>query len=118
MGIDGKWSPSAFLTNLADGGELEWLLWVSLLSLAWSLFPLPHTTGWWFSGSNKMSKFSELPLAFLGSQMTLVRWDVGIDSQVLVKKQKANRAPQTSSRRAFCSYWKYYRQELASLRSL
>lgn len=44
MGIDEKWELAAFCTNLAEGEELKRLLWVTLLSLAQSLFPLGHTT--------------------------------------------------------------------------
>ena len=87
MGIDEKWELAAFCTNVAEGEELKRLLWVTLLSLAQSLFPLGHTTSQWFSGSNKKSECSELPLAFLASKMTLVRWEVRTDSS-LSKKPK------------------------------
>lgn len=83
MGIDEKWELAAFCTNLAEGEVL------TLLSLAQSLFPLGHTTSQCFSGAIKKSKCSELPLAFLASKMTLLRWEVRIDSQVLVKNQKS-----------------------------
>lgn len=89
MGIDEKWELAAFCTNLAEGEELKRLLWVTLLSLAQSLFRLGHTTSQCFSGAIKKSKCSELPLAFLASKMTLLRWEVRIDSQVLVKNQKS-----------------------------
>ena len=87
MGIDEKWELAAFCTNLAEGEELKRLLWVTLLSLAQSVFPLGHTTSQSFSGSHKKSKCSELPLAFLASKMTLVRWEVRTDSS-LSKKPK------------------------------
>lgn len=87
MGIDEKWELAAFCTNVAEGEKLKRLLWVTLLSLAQSLFPLGHTTSQWFSGSNKKSECSELPLAFLASKMTLVRWEVRTDSS-LSKKPK------------------------------
>lgn len=83
MGIDEKWELAAFCTNLAEGEVL------TLLSLAQSLFPLGHTTSQCFSGAIKKNKCSELPLAFLASKMTLLRWEVRIDSQVLVKNQKS-----------------------------